>query len=136
MKAILLAFITAVNPQLPIAEEAAEHLVLIEQAGGPKAHVMAAMIAVESHWRPSTRGRAGEVGLCQIHPCHKPPRGWTAQMDWAARYLQRLLDAEQGNYRRALARYNGGPRGAHKCRCLRYADVILKKARKLQRQGG
>jgi len=133
-KTILLTFILSVNPNLTIAEEAAAHLIIVEARGGPRSAVMAALIAVESQWRPCTRGRAGEVGLCQIHPCHRPPRGWTAQVDWASNYLNRLLTAEKGNYRHALARYNGGPRGPLRRRCLRYADTILRKARILEQK--
>jgi hypothetical protein len=135
MTAILTALILAANPHLP-AQEMAAHLVLIEQHGGPPAHVMFGVIMVETgdSWNTKTRGRAGEVGLCQIHPCHgalyrQARRGWTANMDMGALILTACRKKHPDSWQAALADYNGGPRGHRKWQCQRYAARALSRAR-------
>jgi len=126
----LIAAILSANPNLPAAEMAA-HLVKIERAGGPPTSIMYGIACVETGdtWNPRTRGKAGEVGLFQIHPCHKPPKGWTAQMDWAAAHLAGLK-RRGGSWSVALAAYNGGWGGRNKPACKRYANRVLAKGAK------
>jgi len=123
----LLACILACNPNCPVPEQMAGHLLVIEKQHKVPAPVMASLIFEESRWRPRCRGAAGEVGLCQIHPCHSPPKGWTAQMDWAAAHLRELW-CRYGSLEVALAAYNGGPKGRKKAVCKRYARRILRRA--------
>lgn len=130
MVAALTLFILALNPTFHAPQDAAEHLVTIQSAGGPTAALMAAMIAVESEWDPKCRGRAGEVGICQIHPCHHPPDGWTAQMDWAAAKLRTYYE-RSGSWEAALAAYNGGWGARNSSRCRQYARRVLAKAEAL-----
>ena len=136
MSALLAALILSANPHLPQAADMAAHLALIEQRGGPPAAIMYGLVMVETGgtWNPRTRGRAGEVGLFQLHPCHKPPKGWTAQMDWAAGHLQ-FLRKKGGSWEVALAAYNGGWGGRHRARCKAYARKVLRRAKQCQMSG-
>lgn len=128
---ILLALILTANPTLdaPKPEVAALHMLKLERRTGVPARILEAVIYEESRWNPKCRGRAGEIGLCQIHPCHNPPRGWCAQMDWAANHL-RDLKRRYGSWRVAVAAYNGGPGNKHHRRCRRYAERVLRRARR------
>ncbi len=129
MIATLVALILAANPMLkaPKPEVAAKHMLILQKRTGVPARVLEAVIYQESRWYPGCRGRADEVGLCQIHPCHNPPKGWTAQMDWAANHLA-MLRKRYGNWEVALAAYNGGPGKRHIRRCRRYARRVLRRA--------
>lgn len=131
MVAALVAFILAVNPSFHVADEAATHLAIIESKGGPPAALMAAMIAVESNWNPKLKGQNGEVGLCQIHPSHNPPDGWTAQVDWAASRLKTYYK-RSGSWETALAAYNGGWPGRNRSRSKKYAKKVLAIAKKIK----
>lgn len=117
----LIAAILSANPHLPAAEMA-QHMVSLPVP--PR--IMEAMIYTESEWNPRCRGTHGEVGLCQILPMWHPPAGWSAQMDWAAKYL---AGQNHDSWRLRLADYNGGPGGHRKARCLRYADRVLRRAK-------
>ena len=121
--------------QPPLAEQFAAHLVKLEQRGGPPASIMYGVAWVETGgtFNPRTRGRAGEVGIWQIHPVHHPPRGWTAQMDWAAAHLMGLKKKAGGSMATALAAYNGGWGGRNKAVCKRYARRVLAKAGRVKR---
>jgi hypothetical protein len=123
----LLALVLAANPSLsqPLAHDFAAHMMVLDKQVPPR--IMEALVFEESRWHPTCRGTHGEVGLCQIMPLHHPPRGWTKQMDWAARFLS---GQRHESMRLKLADYNGGPGGHRKQRCLRYADRILRRARR------
>ncbi len=122
----LLAAILSANPHCPVPQQMAAHLVKPDSQ--VPARIMEAMIWEESRWDPKCRGTAGEVGLCQIHPVHRPPRGWTAQMDWSANHLQ-ILRKKGGTWEVALAAYNGGWGGRNHGRCRRYAARVLRRAK-------
>ena len=136
MVATIAALILTWNGGLP-ANEMAQHLVLIEQRGGPPAHIMYGLICVESEWDPTCVGAHGETGLTQIHWHVHPgaPRaGWTAQMDWSAAHLMGLKK-RAGSWEVALAAYNGGWGGRKWAQCRKYARVVLKKAKGVEAHG-
>ena len=77
------------------------------------------LIAKESGWDPSARGKAGELGLSQImlETGAKPGLGVTPIQDRAdpvdnlrfgAEYLGALIEEFGGDYTKALQAYNGG----------------------------
>ncbi len=127
MISILTTLIIATNPHCPHPHQMAMHLVKLDrQVPG---RIMEALIAVESEWHPKCRGAAGEVGLCQIHPVHRPAAGWTKQMNWAANHLAGLK-RRYGSWETALAAYNGGPGNRTASRCRAYAARVMARANK------
>jgi len=129
MQPLLVALILAANPHLaqPLASDFAAHLTKLDPQ--VPARIMEAMIYYESEWHPNCRGAAGEVGLTQIHPCHHPPGGWTARMDWSANHLAGLK-AKGRTWEVALAAYNGGWGGRNYPQCKKYAKRVLRRAAK------
>ena len=98
--------------------------------------VLTMLIDVETgeKWRHTCRGKAGEVGLTQILPSTARACGYSVsrlRKDWGYQILcgAYYLSGQEGDIRHQVARYNGGPRGPKRARCLRYADKIIRKAR-------
>ena len=85
---------------------------------GLDARLLVALIAVESHWDPAARSRAGARGLGQLMPQTAASLGVDAgdpidNIAGAARHLHALLNrfrkaGEPGRYALALAAYNAG----------------------------
>ena len=80
--------------------------------------LLAAVIAVESGFRPKAVSPKGAQGLMQLMPGTARDLAVTDPFDPAqninagARYLRQLIDQHQGSYWRALAAYNAGARRA------------------------
>ena len=104
------------------------------------AKVLKSLLISESSLNPDAVGSAGERGLAQFmketweeetglphHRAHEPRLAIQA----AAVYLKKLLDAFRGEYRIAIAAYNGGwgnaDRGTLPARSWGYADKILRR---------
>ncbi|PDO09282.1 MAG: hypothetical protein BLM47_13415 [Candidatus Reconcilbacillus cellulovorans] len=87
-------------------------------------YLVAAVIRVESRFRPDLRSPKGAVGLMQVMPetaawvirNHRLPDELLDRLDWpdvnielGVRYLALLIDRFGGNHTAALAAYNAGP---------------------------
>ena len=81
---------------------------------GLEVDLLAAVIAVESGFRPTAVSPKGAKGLMQLMPgtarelAVTDPFDPAQNIDAGARYLRQLLDANDGKYWRALAAYNAG----------------------------
>lgn len=81
---------------------------------GLEVDLLAAVIAVESGFRPTAVSPKGAKGLMQLMPgtarelAVTDPFDPAQSIDAGARYLRQLLDANDGKYWRALAAYNAG----------------------------
>ena len=82
---------------------------------GVSAHLIKAIIAVESCFNPRARGGLGEKGLMQLMPATAKMLGvkngyspWQ-NIHGGTKYLKQLLVRFNGNKRYAAAAYNGGP---------------------------
>jgi soluble lytic murein transglycosylase-like protein len=81
---------------------------------GVDALLLAAVIEVESRFRPEAVSHRGAVGLMQILPATaglsaEELANPSANVDRGARYLHRLLERFGGDLELALAAYNAGP---------------------------
>lgn len=103
---------------------------------GVDPRLIAAVITVETEWRPDVVGSYGELGLMQILPS---TGAWLAEVnglteydladsetnvDLATWYLSKLID-EYGRAEIALAVYNGGPRAAKNWTVNKYARKVM-----------
>jgi len=81
---------------------------------GIEPDLLAAVIAVESGYRPDAVSPKGAQGLMQLMPATarelevKDPLDPRQNIEGGARYLRQLLDDNDGVYWRALAAYNAG----------------------------
>lgn len=91
---------------------------MIESAAGKSgvdAHLLEALVSVESDFNPRTVSKAGAKGLTQLMPGTALALGVTDPMDpqqsldGGAKYLSQLLRQYEGNQTLALAAYNAGP---------------------------
>ena len=126
------AYIKRVNPAFPNAHEAANQLLYAEAKGGAKAELMAAMVAVERHWRLEADDQYGAANLCQITRGtakatfgRSRARSWQENLLWGSCILAGCIKGE-GDEKRGLRRYNGGPLWRQKPATLRYAEAVLK----------
>ena len=110
--------------------------------------LLRAMCKLESNHNPGARGRAGEIGLCQIMPatarlaCRLEPRElWNPAVnaDCAALYLARQK-RKFGDWEKALMAYNIGPgnleRGTALKRGRRYTRLVFGHVRNILLTGG
>jgi len=107
----------AVSPAVPPAATGPDIDTLVNEAAaryGLEADLLAAVIAVESGYRPGAVSPKGAQGLMQLMPGTARELAVTDAFDPAqnidagARHLKRLLDQNGGRYWRALAAYNAG----------------------------
>lgn len=75
------AYIISVNPRCKDAALAAEYLARAASESGLDWRLLAAVARYESTFDVHARGSAGERGLLQIHPVHRP-RFAKAGLDW------------------------------------------------------
>ena len=101
--------------------------------------VLAALIDVETGetWRQSTKGRAGERSVCQFLRSTARSCGYDwgricRDRDYAILCGAYYLAGQKGSIREKLCRYNGGPAGPRKARCRRYAETVLRKAKRMR----
>ncbi|MBI2346471.1 MAG: lytic transglycosylase domain-containing protein [Deltaproteobacteria bacterium] len=91
--------------------------IILEAALQYKIHpaLIAAMIEVESGYRPYARSPKGAMGLMQLMPQTARHLGVHQPFDieenvmGGVKYLRQMLDTFRGNYLLALAAYNAGP---------------------------
>jgi len=90
---------------------------MIQQAAkrhGLEPDLLAAVISVESGYRPDVVSPKGALGLMQLMPATARDLAVTDPLDarqnieGGARYLRQLLDTHDGAYWKALAAYNAG----------------------------
>jgi len=96
---------------------------------GVSAHLIKAVIAVESCFNPRARGGLGEKGLMQLMPATARELGvkngyspWQ-NIHGGTKYLKSLLVRYKGNKRYAAAAYNGGPGAVSKKYGPRFKQV-------------
>ena len=79
---------------------------------------------LESNLNTKAIGRAGEKGAWQVREKYwgKVPKSFKGQADQAEDILKELLEANNGNLRVALRKYNGSGTKAH-----RYANQVCKR---------
>lgn len=96
------------------------------------ANLLISVAIEESRGDPVAVGSAGEQGAWQViaSDCGSVPKDMIGQAIQAERIIRILLMDANGDKRKALARYNGGPTPPGKS--YRYAERILKRARHLQ----
>lgn len=101
---------------LPPANTPIERIIL-EAAVRYQIHpaLIAAMIEVESGWKPYATSPKGAMGLMQLMPQTARLVGVAQPYDTASnifggvKYLRQMLDRFNGNYLLAIAAYNAGP---------------------------
>lgn len=104
------------NTTLPPANTPMERIIL-EAAIRYQIHpaLIAAMIEVESGWKPYATSPKGAMGLMQLMPQTARLVGVAQPYDVASnilggvKYLRQMLDRFNGNYLLAIAAYNAGP---------------------------
>jgi hypothetical protein len=96
------------------------------------ANLLISVAIEESRGDPVAVGSAGEQGAWQVIASDwgAVPKDMIGQAVQAERIIRALLIDANGDKRKALARYNGGPTPPGKS--YRYAERILKRARHLQ----
>jgi hypothetical protein len=96
------------------------------------ANLLISVAIEESRGDPVAVGSAGEQGAWQVIASDwgSVPKDMIGQAIQAERIIRALLIDANGDKRKALARYNGGPTPPGKS--YRYAERILKRARHLQ----
>jgi hypothetical protein len=96
------------------------------------ANLLISVAIEESRGDPVAVGSAGEQGAWQVIASDwgAVPNDMPGQAVQAERIIRTLLINANGDKRKALARYNGGPTPPGKS--YRYAERILKRARHLQ----
>ncbi|MDD2309706.1 MAG: lytic transglycosylase domain-containing protein [Desulfuromonadaceae bacterium] len=96
------------------------------------ANLLISVAIEESRGDPVAVGSAGEQGAWQVIASDwgSVPKDMIGQAIQAERIIRALLADANGDKRKALARYNGGPTPPGKS--YRYAERILKRARHLQ----
>lgn len=137
LRAQMIIYIHAVNPEAP-AEEIAEAVMVASDETGIDASWLIAKLKQESYFDPNAVSRTGCRGLAQL--CRRASKDMGLAWDDAfdpyanilagARYLKRQLD-RTGDMRTALVRYNGNddPRFVsrieqHRARFLRVAGGV------------
>jgi hypothetical protein len=104
------------------------------------AAVFLVLIDHESRWNPDARSPVGAMGLTQLMPATAAaldvtdPWDPSQNLDGGARALKGRVDAKAGDYRAALAGYNGGTNPP--ASSWRYADSILSEATGITVTGG
>lgn len=98
----------------------------------PMANLLLSVAIEESRGNPVAVGSSGELGAWQVKASDwgSVPKDICGQAGQAERIIRGLLIHTNGNWKKALARYNGGARPPGKS--YRYAERILKRARHLQ----
>jgi len=96
------------------------------------ANLLISIAIEESRGDPVAVGAAGEQGAWQVIASDwgSVPKDMFGQAVQAERIIRALLIDANGDKRKALARYNGGPTPSGKS--YRYAERILKRVRDLQ----
>ncbi|HKY33067.1 MAG TPA: lytic transglycosylase domain-containing protein [Candidatus Polarisedimenticolia bacterium] len=103
------------DPRDPAVEDLETLIARAAERHGLDRDLLAAVIAVESGYRPDAVSPKGAQGLMQLMPGTARDLAVTDAFDPAqnidagARYLRKLIDENGGAYWRALAAYNAGP---------------------------
>jgi soluble lytic murein transglycosylase-like protein len=85
---------------------------------GVPAELALAVVQIESNYRPTAKGRAGEIGLMQIKPATARLMGYEGQADglydpetnirYGMKYLAGAHDLGEGKICRTILKYNAG----------------------------
>lgn len=99
--------------------------------------LLLAVLLVENPWLdPSAQSPVGARGLMQVMPGHRGNwKACTENMDsiegnicYGAQIFRDYLRTSNGNYEKALLRYNGCVRGTNTPNCKAYADHVFARA--------
>lgn len=94
--------------------EVMRHVFEVALKTGIRPDVALRLIGQESGWNPSAVSPKGAQGLGQLMPGTAQelgvnPGDWKQNVEGSMKYLRQQLDANQGDYSKALAAYNAGP---------------------------
>ena len=134
---------SVISIQLPNSAVACEHMdYLVEQAQKNKVRprVLVALINEESRWKPEAVSRSGACGLTQVLPKYTRPKVTCNQLKDPRKSIEVgaktlafwVYDYGKGRYKRGLCGYNGGYRCKKLKSSKRYANRVLKLAKRIE----